>query len=239
VRCAAFLCLLVPSIAAAEDEIDMGHVVAVQARPYRLVHEFRASLGVLPVDSFQTAITIGGSYTLHLSDVWAWEAFRFDYAINVDTGVQDMLASRWSIAPALERAELQYLFGTHLLVTPLYGKLAVLDDEVIHADIHLAAGGGVVHYADGFRPQLSAGPGVRIFLGSIVSLRLDVGAVVVPNAPGGTDVLIAVSFSVSSSFGTTRVTEQDERSPSRREVDGMETLDELYPETRPESEARR
>src|SRR5688500_10003783 len=155
------LVLLAPGAASAEDELDMGRFVAVEPRPYRLVHEFRAALGVLPVDSFQLAITLGGSYALHLSDVWAWEAISFDYVVNVDTGVEETLASRWSIATAFERAPLQYLVGTNALITPLYGKLAVLDEEIIYADAHVAIGGGVAHYSDGFRAQVSVSPGFR------------------------------------------------------------------------------
>jgi outer membrane beta-barrel protein len=229
--------LFAPGVALAEeDEIDMGRIVAFEARPYRLVHEFSASLGVLPIDSFQTAITIGASYTLHLSDLWAWEAISFDYAINVDTGVEDMLASRWSIAPSFDRANLQYLVGTHVLLTPLYGKLAVLDDDVIYADLHFGAGGGLAHYADGFRPQLSVGPGVRLFFGSIVSMRLDVAGHVVPNAPGGTDFLVGVNLSVSTNFGTARVTDDPKTAAAPQKVDGMQVLDELYPGTKPDEE---
>jgi len=231
--------MLLPRAALAdEDEIDMGRIVAFEARPYRLVHEFRASLGVLPIDSFQTAITIGASYSLHLSDVWAWEAISFDYAINVDTGVEQMLAARWSIAPSIERADLQYLIGTHVLLTPLYGKLAVLDDDVIYADLHFGAGGGLAHYADGFRPQFSVGPGVRLFFGSVVSVRLDVSGYIVPNAPGGTDLMIGVNLSFSSNFGTSRVTDDPKSVQPIRMVDGMRALDELYPGTKPEDEKR-
>lgn len=232
--------LLFTSVARAEeDEIDMGRIVAVEPRPYRLVHEFRAMAGVIPVDSFQTAITIGGSYALHLSDVWAWEAISFQYALNVDTGVEEMLVARWSIAPAVERAELRYLLGTNFLLTPLYGKLAVLDEQIIHADLHFSAGGGLARYSDAFRPQLSVGPGIRVFLGPVLSIRLDVLAQVVPNAPGGTDVLIGVNLSLSSTFGSTRVTEQQVQRAPRRTVDGMEVLDELYPGTDPSSQEAR
>ena len=82
-----------------DDEIDMGSITAVEPRLYRLVHEFNVGIGILPVDSFETAITLDGSYTLHLSDVWAWETIYLTYAANVGTGVEETLAERWSVAP--------------------------------------------------------------------------------------------------------------------------------------------
>jgi hypothetical protein len=149
--------------------------------------------------------------------------------------VVETLASRWSIAPAFERAPLQYLVGTNALITPLYGKLAVLDEEIIYADAHIAIGGGVAHYSDGFRAQVSVSPGFRVFLGSILSLRLDVRGALVPNAPGGTDFLVGVNLSLSSSFGSLRVTEAREERAPRKQVDGLELLDRLYPEKETES----
>jgi len=69
-----------------------------------------------------------------------------------------------------------------------------------------------------------------------VSLRLDVGVTVVPGAPGGTDVIFGAALSVSSSFGSARVT--DETAERRTvPVDGLEVIDRLYPKSKPEGRA--
>ena len=81
--------LATPSLAHADDDEDIGtgKVIAVELRPYRMVHEFAVSVGVLPLDALYTGFSLGGSYTLHLSDIWAWEAIDFHYSANVDTGL--------------------------------------------------------------------------------------------------------------------------------------------------------
>src|SRR5262245_38365371 len=75
--------------ARAEDDEDLesGRVIAVEARPYRMVHEFSVSAGILPINALYTGFTLGGAYTLHLSDIWAWEAIDFHYSANVGTGL--------------------------------------------------------------------------------------------------------------------------------------------------------
>src|SRR5438876_9294831 len=85
-----------PSLARAdEDDLDAGRVIAVEKRPYRLVHEFSAFAGVLPLDALYTGFSLGGSYTLHLSDLWAWEMIGFHYSSNADSHLQKTLGERW------------------------------------------------------------------------------------------------------------------------------------------------
>src|SRR5438093_13738114 len=95
------LVLCVPRSARADDDEDLGSgkVIAVEGRPYRMVHEFAVEAGVLPLDALYKGFTLGGSYTLHLSDIWAWEAVDFHYSANVSTGLDVTLAERWSVAP--------------------------------------------------------------------------------------------------------------------------------------------
>ena len=55
-----FLFASQPALADEDDELDSGHVVAVEGRPYRMVHEFTVSAGVLPIDAlFVRSLRIG------------------------------------------------------------------------------------------------------------------------------------------------------------------------------------
>ncbi|MBK8009892.1 MAG: outer membrane beta-barrel domain-containing protein [Deltaproteobacteria bacterium] len=220
-----------PALADDADELKSGRVIAVQERPYRMVHEFSVAAGTLPLDALYTGYTLGGSYTLHLSDLWAWEAISFHYSANAKTGLEDDLASKYSVAPT-SNPEIEYLVGSNLVITPLIGKLTLLNENIIHAAAFLSVGGGLTHFSDGFRPQASIGPGIRLFLGQVVSTRLDIRASVVPDIPSGIDVILHITLGVSFNFGSVRATE----GASEEVVDsttGFEDLDELYPLSNP------
>lgn len=220
-----------PARADDADELKSGRVIAVQERPYRMVHEFSVAAGTLPLDALYTGYTLGGSYTLHLSDLWAWEAISFHYSGNTQTGLEDNLASKYSVAPT-SNPEIEYLVGSNLVITPLIGKLTLLNENIIHAAAFFTVGGGLTHFSDGFRPQASIGPGIRLFLGQVVSTRLDIRASVVPDIPSGLDVILHITLGVSFNFGSIRATE----GASEEVVDlttGFEDLDELYPLSNP------
>jgi outer membrane beta-barrel protein len=214
------------------DELESGRVVAIEDRPYRLVHEFTVTGGVLPIDALYTGLTIGGSYTLHLTDLWAWEAVGFHYSANVDTGLDVTLAERWSVAPT-SNPEIRYMIQSHVVLTPLFGKIALFNDSIIHASTFFALGGGVARFTTGFRPQGSFGPGIRVFFGKVVSTRIDVRGSIVPDIPSGVDFMLQVMLSVSFNFGSTRATELGQDDEIVDNTTGFETLDELYPESDP------
>jgi outer membrane beta-barrel protein len=226
-------CALVRAASAAEDELDSGRVIAVQNRPYKMIHEFTASAGVLPMDALYKGFSLGGSYTLHLSDLWAWEAVDFHYSSNVSTGVDVTLARRWSVAPT-HQPQVQYLAASHLIFSPLFGKFTLFNRAIIAAEAYLAVGGGVAHFDDGFRPELSIGPGVRIFFSQRVSTRLDVRSSLAPNIGGASSIehILQIMLGVAFNFGSVRATEA--ATEGEKDVTtGFEALDELYPESNP------
>lgn len=228
--------LLPAELRAEDDELRAGKVIAVQPRPYRLLHELTASAGVLPIDAFYKGFSVGGAYTLHFSDLVAWEALSFHYSGNLDTGLERELEDRWAVAPT-GAPEVQYLVGSHLILTPLFGKLSLFNRALLHGATFLSLGGGVVRFTDGFRPQVSVGPGVRLFLGESMSARLDVRNVFTPDLPSGVEYLLHVTLSVSFHVGS----RGSAAGAAERREDGFEALDALYgpvPASAPE-EARR
>lgn len=227
--------LLLPSIAYAEDDEDLeqGRVIAVEDRPYTMVHEFAVSAGVLPLDALYTGFSLGGSYTLHLSDLWAWEAIDFHYSANVDTGLDVTLAERWSVAPT-SNPEVQYLAATHAVWSPLFGKFALFNSSISYLETYFAVGGGIARFSDGFRPQVSFGPGLRVYIGQRVSARLDIRSSLVPDIPSGIDHVMKFTLGVAFNFGTIRATESGDDELDDDNTTGFETLDELYPLSNPD-----
>lgn len=229
---------------AQDDELDSGRVIAVEDRPYRMAHEFSAFAGILPLDAVYTGYSLGGSYTLHFDELWAWEAIDFHYSANVDSGLDKTLAERWSVAPTgTER--IQYLATSHLIVSPLFGKLALFNSAILYAETYLAVGGGITHFDDGFRPALSAGPGVRLYFGPRVSARLDVRSALVPDIPSGLEHVLRVTLGVSFNFGAVargaqghpgEPPGQDGEDNGAEELDPFQKLDELYPASAPARE---
>lgn len=224
--------------AAVEDELKSGRIIAVDDRPYRMVHEFSVHAGVLPTDARYVGISLGGSYTLHLSDLWAWEALSFHYSANIDTNLDSELSNRFGVLPE-PQPRLQYLLTSSAVFTPFFGKQAIFNSDVALQGVYLALGGGIANLGgddqDFFLPQVSAGPGVRFFFGQVVSSRLDIRAVTTFDDVNGlqVDFLLHAFLSVSFNFGKTRATElgRDEVTDNRT---GFEKLDELFPESNPD-----
>jgi len=232
--------LLAPRVARAQDEdLQSGRVIAVQDRPFRLAHEFTASAGVLPMDAFYTGLSLGGSYTLHLTELLSWEAISVHYSSNVGKGLDTELLERWSVQDT-DQPEIQYLVGSHVLFTPLYGKLSFMNQSIVTVSTYLAAGGGALHYVDeGFRPFFSVGPGIRFLFGQVVSTRLDLRNMIAPDFFGGADYILHVTASVSFNFGSSRPTDLDDEDPESELVDPFGELDELYPLSDPERGKKR
>lgn len=227
--------LLASSQAQAQDEdLQSGKVIAVQDRPFRLAHEFTASAGVLPMDAFYTGLSLGAAYTLHLTELLSWEAISVHYSSNVDKGLDDELLERWSVEDT-DQPEIQYMVSSHVLFTPLYGKLTLLNESIVNVSTYIAVGGGAIHYQnEGFRPHFSVGPGLRFLFGQVVSTRLDARSIVAPDFLGGADYILHVTASVSFNFGSARPTDLADDTPTEVDlVDPFAELDELYPLSAP------
>lgn len=166
-------CLL--STATAKDSGERGpQTLAVQNRAHTQRHEYTFALGALPVDAFTKGYTATGAYTLHFSDLIAWEVVQFTYSLQVDTRLSEQLANLpQAIGPT--PFEVVSYYGTSSFVfKPVYGKFAVLNRSLIHTEGYLVAGGGYGVLSITSRPAINLGAGLRVWTGSKVSFRLDV-----------------------------------------------------------------
>jgi len=166
------------SPAFADDELDEEQVAtyAVQGRLFRLGGELNVAAGLLPINAFNKGLTIGGSFTYHFSNAWAWEVINGTYVYKqLDTGLKTELLDNFNVEPT-KIAAVDLMLSSSLVVKPFYGKLAVFNRRVIHAEVSIPLGITLGRYTN---PQsYLGGPNVgvlfRVFMSAHTSLRIDV-----------------------------------------------------------------
>jgi outer membrane beta-barrel protein len=171
------LTLVVPLSASAQvtPNAEAARIFSIQPRPYRLGHEFQLGLGVLPMDAFYVGTVIGASYTYHFSDFWAWEIANAGYSINFDTSLRDNLRKDYNLEPVRGGGDRIHLYGVSSLVAkPLFGKLALFNQAVVHSETFFSAGGGLLLKGDIPLFTVALGLGLRFWSSDVLSLRFDV-----------------------------------------------------------------
>lgn len=157
-------------------------VYAVQNRIFHRTHEIDLSIGYIADDAFYQVYPISLGYTYHLTEKLGWEVGRFQYMINTERNLKEDLEDQFNVTP--ERfPEPIYMFHSHLVYKPLYGKHAWLNKSVINNEIYLLAGGGVAYYEweesygegkDETAFSLSLGAGLRYFLNKKFCLNFEI-----------------------------------------------------------------
>jgi outer membrane beta-barrel protein len=132
-------------------------------------HELSVSGGYFVSDLYSATYILGGSYTYHMTEDTAVEASGWYTHANADVvrAVEDGRATtlRDDYARTL-------FFASALLWYPLHGKLQ-LGGSVIHFDLHLDAGVGVVDSPTSRGVTGLGGLGIKLFGGSAFALRID------------------------------------------------------------------
>lgn len=170
-----FSLLLVAAPAEAKDSGQRGiRTLAVQNRVHSQRHEYTFAVGALPVDAFTKGYTGTGAYTLHFSDLLAWEVVQFTYSLQVDTRLNDQLNNLPQPIGPTPFEVVDYYGTSSLVLKPVYGKFALLNRSLIYTEGYLALGGGYGKLSITSRPALNLGAGLRVWTGRKVSFRLDV-----------------------------------------------------------------
>jgi outer membrane beta-barrel protein len=189
-------------------EAPPSSVYALQDRAYRLQNEFTVMIGVLPSDPYTKGAFAQGSYAFHFNDYFGVQA-RGAYSLPVKTSLRQQLERDFTQLPTLF-PYVNFFLGGDVIFRPLYGKLSVLNRGVVHAELHLLAGGSGFVFTDSvtpsLRPAVNVGLGGRVFLGRYASVRLDVVDYIVLAAPGsmtGITNTLAISLGLSINFGGT------------------------------------
>lgn len=162
------------------DEDAQDTKIAIQRRRFNMAHELRLSLGSMPVDAFQKGWTGSLAYTQHFNNYLAWEVVQATAALLVSTNLRDNLIDTFAV-PEEDFAAPRFMFTTGLELTPIYGKQAYLNDDVIYQALMLGAYAGVIfgdrlNLADtlgDFRPSVGFGLGYRLYTSDLLSFRVD------------------------------------------------------------------
>jgi outer membrane beta-barrel protein len=174
VGCALLLCVVAQ--AKVEEDLDYGNVYAIQTRAFKMNQEFSLSLAFLPLDAFYKYFGLTGHYVLHFNNIWAWEAVHVTYTeyLKIDTGLRKQLIDKWEATPIGKLRRLDMMLDTNLMVKPLYGKLALMNGLVIYSEGYFLVGVGTQKYSIGWFPSFDFGMGLRVYLNSKFSVRLEV-----------------------------------------------------------------
>jgi outer membrane beta-barrel protein len=199
--------LLMPTICLAQlEELENpGSVSAVQPREVKMAHELNLAIGVLPLDAFYKGLYGQLSYTYHFTDYLAWQIGRGAFAYALRTGLRQELESKYTVLPTTTE-EVQFFFGSDLILKPFYAKFTLANRTVVHGEIFFIVGPTVFKFTNVFRPAINLGGGVRVFISQWVSFRLDVtDAIVIPTGGGQTALLnvMTSTFALAVNFGAT------------------------------------
>jgi outer membrane beta-barrel protein len=212
-RLLVVLLCLAPFAAQAQEELENpGVVLAVQDRTYRMQSELMLAIGVLPLDAFTKGISGEVSYTYHFSDSFAWQIGRFLYSYNVATGLQNQLTRDFGVNPTAF-PQTNWIAGSDVMWTPIYGKFAWLNNSVAHFEIYGLLGLSVANQrisadvASGttstqFLPGIDFGIGWRFYITKSVSLRFEVTDNLLFSSSGIQNIMV-VQVGAAFNFGST------------------------------------
>lgn len=160
--------------AAADDLEEGGQLYAIQNRKHVVSHEFVLGLGTVPMDAYYKGITGTASYTFHFTDLWAWEIVQASYSLNLATDLRNELESNWGVKP-IEFPELRYFGDSNVVLKPLYGKFAFLNDSLIYGELYFVLGPSLAQYENaGIFVGADAGMGLRFYLSEYFAIRFDI-----------------------------------------------------------------
>jgi len=158
-----------------DDDADEVATYAVQRRLFRLGLELDAGVGMLPLNAFDKGFIANGTVTWHFSSILGWEIAQGAYVLaQLDTGLKQQLMDNFGVQPT-ELSTPLFLGSSNLVFTPFYGKLAGMNHSVDHVELFFPIGAALGRYDNPGQWQegMDLGLGLRWFLGTHVSLRLD------------------------------------------------------------------
>jgi outer membrane beta-barrel protein len=132
-------------------------------------HELSLTGGFYDSDLFSGTYVLGAAYTFHMTDQTAVEFGAAYTHANADI-IRAVEAMRGQL---LTDAYAPVRFYESLLIwSPIYGKLR-LGGQIVHFDMHLDAGVGVVDSVTNRGATGVGGVGMKLFIGKAFAFRID------------------------------------------------------------------
>lgn len=132
-------------------------------------HELSAVGGYYISDLYSGTYVVGGSYTYHMTESTGVEFGvqmtheNADTIVSIEDGRAQVLDNTYARVLSFESA---------LILTPIYGKLR-LGGTIVHFDIHVDLGIGVVDSQTSRGAAGIGGMGLKLFLGKAWAFRID------------------------------------------------------------------
>jgi outer membrane beta-barrel protein len=181
--CCALLSLLLvalsPQAVQAADEVgrvgaktQRDRLRSVQRRRTRKAGRFSLvpSYGMTLNDPVVTTHTAGVSLYYHLAEGFSFVLGGDQRLMQTDSDAVHLVRSqeRWVRGEQV----LMRSFGAGASYTPVYGKMALFSDVIVHYDIFVEGRGGLTDIEAEFKPTGSLGVGGRIYANEWLSLDL-------------------------------------------------------------------
>ena len=163
-----------PSAAPENDPYEMPPAMAVENRAYTSKHDLTAQVGILPLDAFYKALTYGISYTYAWQDYLHWEVFNGALDTVQDTGLKTQLLDKFNVHPTGILDSPKFTMSSNVIYTPIYMKCLFFNRDVVHGEVSLVGGAGVVGWTSGENsPMVGGGVILRFFKSETSSIKID------------------------------------------------------------------
>ncbi|HMN67306.1 MAG TPA: outer membrane beta-barrel domain-containing protein [Bdellovibrionales bacterium] len=202
--------LLLPQFTFAADEDEFGdaydipQVVALEKRLYSVNYELTPQMGFYPLDSFNKSLVFGLSLTNFSDSYRGWEIFNVQYAMNIETDLKDQLISNFNVRPTGILDYIEWTAFTSYVYTPFYSKNLAFNSKVVHGDLSLVGGPGLVSFHSGDRAFAGGGGFImRFFLNQRYSAKFDARTYYHMGENKNTNFLLMLNLGLSIQMGGT------------------------------------
>ena len=154
------------------NRTDDGSPRVVQNRLYSKAHKLELGVfgSLVSDDPFLSVKSLGLSLGFHFTEEWGFD-LQYWRLFSSPSSAEGFLEA--NTQATANTNDLRAYTGGEIAFSPIYGKLALLNNIIIHYDFHILAGGGVVNTETGNDVAFSWGLGQQVYLTKNISLRLD------------------------------------------------------------------
>lgn len=157
-------------------------------------------------DPFYQHFLVGGSVAFHLADSFGIEARAGGVFARIDqSAVKFVRVNAGAICEQTTCPRFQFHGDVDLTWAPLYGKISLLGEGILHFDTYLTAGPGIFKTDAGFNPAVNFGIGQRYFINDWLTARIELrDYIFVESRDDLSDLqnLLVLGFSISLFFPT-------------------------------------
>ena len=154
------------------EKTEESELRVVQNRVFIKAHRVEADIfgGFMSSDPFLSVKALGLALSYHLNESFSIGGFYLKELVKRSSALEDL---ETQVGRTANTNPPQSYIAAEGTWSPIYGKLALLGESIIHYDLHLALGAGTTKTVNGSYMTVHAGIGQQVFLGSHAVLRID------------------------------------------------------------------